>query len=124
MPVFAHKDLTSYEMHGNLMMGLSTRSRGATQVEAWYTEVAPGAASPLHVHSHEEVIVVLQGKGELVLDGVPHAFEAPCTVLAPPNTPHVLRNLGDGALVAVAAMPLETILRTPEGAPMELPWRR
>jgi quercetin dioxygenase-like cupin family protein len=56
-----------------------------------YWEIAAGSALPVHHHVHEQIVNVLEGEFELVLDGVPHRL-TPGTVLAiPSNVPHAGR---------------------------------
>ncbi|KAL0459578.1 UNVERIFIED_CONTAM: Auxin-binding protein T85 [Sesamum latifolium] len=45
---------------GSLMHGLK-------EVEVWLQTIAPGAATPIHRHSCEEIFVVLKGSGTLYL---------------------------------------------------------
>ncbi|HQQ97602.1 MAG TPA: cupin domain-containing protein [Cyclobacteriaceae bacterium] len=53
-----------------------------------YWEIASGSALPIHHHIHEQIVHVLEGEFELVLDGVPHRL-TPGTVLAiPTQVPH------------------------------------
>jgi len=63
MTIANHRDVPVFELQGNLMIGVATPNQGARQVEAWYTTLAPGATTPLHVHGAEEIVVVLHGRG-------------------------------------------------------------
>jgi len=61
--------------------------------------------------SYEEILVVLQGEGEMILEGQPPlAFHAPAAVYCPPRTAHDVRNKGSAPLryVYVAAKASET----------------
>lgn len=56
--------------------------------------------------AYEEILVVLQGEGEMLFDGQPPlAFHAPAAVYCPPRTAHDVRNTGSSPLryVYVAA---------------------
>ena len=60
--------------------------------------------------AYEEILVVLQGEGEMLLDGQPPlAFHAPAAVYCPPKTAHDVRNTGTAPLryVYVAAKAAE-----------------
>jgi quercetin dioxygenase-like cupin family protein len=61
-------------------------------------EVEPGCRAPAHRHNCEEVYYVLQGQGEVVSDGTPHAMAAGDAVYNAPNTVHTVRNTGAGTL--------------------------
>jgi quercetin dioxygenase-like cupin family protein len=97
--------------------------RGAQQIEVWQGMVANGAATPLHVHEGEEVIVILQGQGELLIGETRIAFAGPCTLIAPPGVPHQILNAGEDPLELVAALPLGSKIATPAGEELVLPWR-
>jgi quercetin dioxygenase-like cupin family protein len=123
MTIVRHQDIRTYELQGNTIAGLATPGRGARQVEVWHTILAPGAATPPHVHADEEVVVVLRGRGEIQIGEARHPFEAPCTLIAPAGIPHRLANTEMGPLEALAALPLGSAVATPEGAALDLPWR-
>jgi quercetin dioxygenase-like cupin family protein len=57
-------------------------------------EVDPGCRAPAHRHNCQEVYYVLDGRGEVVSDGVPRAFEAGDAVYNAPNSVHAVRNTG------------------------------
>jgi quercetin dioxygenase-like cupin family protein len=123
MAIIQHRTVPPFEMQGNLMMGIATPSRGAQQIEAWFTTIAPGAATPLHVHDAEEIVVVLRGRGQVRVQDAWETLEAPCTLITPRGVPHQITNTGDETLEAVAAMPVGSSIRTPDGALLDLPWR-
>lgn len=124
MAIVTHRDVPTFELQGNLMTGVATPSRGARQVEAWYTTLAPGAATPPHVHDAEEVVVVLRGAGELRVGDGCQPFVAPCTLIAPAGLTHQIVNTGGEPLDAVAAMPIGSSISAPDGTALDLPWRR
>jgi mannose-6-phosphate isomerase-like protein (cupin superfamily) len=124
MAIVNHRDVPVFELQGNLMIGVATPSRGAQQVEAWYTTPAPGAATPPHVHDAEEMVVVLRGRGQIRMGDATITFEAPCTLIAPPGVGHQILNTGREPLEAVAAMPLRSSISTFEGEELSLPWRQ
>jgi quercetin dioxygenase-like cupin family protein len=124
MTIVNHRDLPAFELQGNLMIGVATPSRGAEQVEVWYTTLAPGAATPLHVHAAEEIVVVLRGRGQIRIGEACMTFEAPCTLIAPQGVSHQILNTGGDPLEAVAAMPLRSSISTADGEELSLPWRQ
>jgi uncharacterized cupin superfamily protein len=78
------------------------RATGSVTTGLAHVEVAPGMeATPLHCHSaSEEIFVVLDGDGELVLDGAqPAAVRAGHVIARPPATrvAHMFR-AGEGGL--------------------------
>ncbi|MGF1465137.1 MAG: cupin domain-containing protein [Sandaracinaceae bacterium] len=63
-------------------------------------EMEPGATVPVHQDPDEEYLVVLEGHGELTLDGTVYQLEAPSTVFMPAGATVSYRN-GDERLVAI-----------------------
>ena len=86
-------------------------------------EVDPGCRAPAHRHNCEEVYYVLDGRGEVVSDGVPHAFEAGDAVYNAPNSVHTVRNTGEERLrllVVGGIMFVGLLPRWPTESPYEL----
>jgi quercetin dioxygenase-like cupin family protein len=74
---------------------LADEALGARQCSAHENVLKPGARVPSHVHGVEEVIVCLEGEGECTFHDQPSArYQAGSVVIIPPDTPHVLRNVG------------------------------
>lgn len=53
-----------------------------------WVEIDAGAAFPEHRHPHEQVVNVLDGELELIVDGTPHRLTAGLSYVIPPETPH------------------------------------
>ena len=51
-------------------------------------EIDPGKPLPEHHHPHEQIVNMLKGTFELVLDGTPHLLEAGDVFVVPPDVPH------------------------------------
>jgi quercetin dioxygenase-like cupin family protein len=86
-------------------------------------EVDPGCRAPAHRHNCEEVYYVLDGRGEVTSDGVPHAFEAGDAVYNAPNSVHTVRNTGQEPLrllVVGGIMFVGLVPRWPTESPYEL----
>ena len=103
---------------------LAGSAQGLAQLSVWQQRMAPGSATPPHQHDCEEVVLVLEGSGELHLEGRVLAFGPDSTLVLPPRVPHQIRNTGKVPMVTVAvfsATPVKTFL--PDGAALELPWQ-
>ncbi len=61
-------------------------------------EVDPGARLPRHTDSAEELVVVVEGEAEVVVDEQPALVAAGGLALVPREVPHEVRNAGDGVL--------------------------
>jgi len=117
-------DLREFRLGGNTMYGLATPARGAWEVEVWLQRSEPGAETPLHSHSSEEVIVVLRGRGEVRrVGGERVRFEAPSTLLLPGHELHQIVNTGQEMLEAVAVLPAGSKVYDQHGVELMLPWR-
>ena len=53
-----------------------------------YWEIAADAELPEHSHPHEQIVNMLAGTFELVLDGTPHVLNAGDVLVIPGGTPH------------------------------------
>jgi quercetin dioxygenase-like cupin family protein len=60
-----------------------------------YFEIAPAGFSTLESHSHEHVVIVLRGVGQVRLADTWHEVGMGDTVYVAPNEIHQLRNAGD-----------------------------
>lgn len=85
--------------------------------------LAPGAATPVHRHNCEEVIVVLRGSGVCTLEGEEAAFGPDSTLIVPPNAVHALANTGSEEMVLVATLAMAPVrVETADGERIPLPW--
>ena len=74
---------------------LANEELGAKHCSAHENVLNPGAEVPAHMHQVEEVIVCLDGEGECSLgNAVPVRYTSGSVIIIPPNTPHILRNVG------------------------------
>lgn len=78
-----------------------SRHRTATRTpfESGLQEVAPGGRVREHAHSpNEELILVIDGTGTAVIDGVRHPMRAGTTLYLAPESRHTFINDGAGPL--------------------------
>ena len=97
---------------------------GLSQLSIWRQTLAPGAATPPHRHDCDEVVLCLQGGGEVHSEGQVRRFGADCTVALPGGRDHQIFNTGAQPMELIgvfAATPVVT--RLPDGQPLDLPWR-
>lgn len=100
------------------------RDDGLQSLSLWRQSIAPGGATPPHSHSCDEVVMCLSGRGEVLIDGVAHAFGPNQTIVLPAGVPHQIVNSGTEPLESTAvfaATPVPVTL--PDGNALELPWR-
>ncbi len=64
-------------------------------LESHETVLGPGVEThPAHSHSHEEIIIVVEGAVEVTVNGTSEIAETGSVIYYEPNTPHNLRNTG------------------------------
>lgn len=68
-------------------------------------EVEPGGHTPQHMHDYEHEVYVLNGHGEVLEQGAPHAIAAGDVVFIAPNEIHQFRNTGDQPLEFLCLIP-------------------
>ena len=123
MHVIANAARAKSELPGIEHLTLAGAAQGLARLSLWRQTMAPGSATPPHRHDCEEVVVVLEGSGELRIGGRTIAFGPDTTLVLPPSVPHQIFNTGSTPLKTIAAFsatPVGTFL--PEGAPIALPW--
>jgi quercetin dioxygenase-like cupin family protein len=57
------------------------------QTHSW-VDVDAGAAFPEHQHPHEQIVSVMEGELELVVEGIVHRLKPGSVFVIPPNVRH------------------------------------
>jgi quercetin dioxygenase-like cupin family protein len=96
----------------------------ATTVAVWRTEMAPGARGPLHAVDHEQLVTVLEGTLEAVVDGEARTASPGDAVTIPEGVPRQLANAGGSALVTLTAALPGSAAQVAGGDPVQVPWAR
>ena len=124
MNVNHNASLASHELPGLVHQTLAGARDGLRTCEVWRQTIAPHAATPVHRHDCEEVIVVFSGAGVCHCEGaVSHAFKADDTLVIPPNVVHQICNTSDTPLEIMAMLAMAPVqVETADGAPLPLPW--
>ena len=76
---------------------LVNQDLGCPDVTQFIGLIPPGRA-PMHSHSYDEVIYVVEGEGVLHLDGVETPISAGTCIHLPPLEEHCLENTGGGTM--------------------------
>ncbi len=95
MPVINHQHLPEVEMRPGIRgQFLASKDQGARGVCLLVNSVEPGAAAPLHKHTVEETMLVLEGTVWVRLGEEHYTVGPDHTVIIPANTPHAWGNSG------------------------------
>lgn len=100
------------------------QDQGLTQLSLWRQVLAPGAATPPHRHTCDEVVLCLAGQGQVQVGDTQHRFGADQTVVLPGGVAHQIVNIGGGDLHLLGIFgqtPVATELA--DGTALPLPWR-
>lgn len=82
-----------------IVPGYKARFIHTEQSTLAFWEVTAGAEMPMHQHMHEQVSQVVEGRFELVVDGVPYQLGPGEVVVIPSNVVHGGRALTDCRLL-------------------------
>jgi len=123
MPIVKNAEVECFELPGISHRTVGGHAQGVRTMEVWMQTLAPGAATPVHRHACEEVIVVLKGSGEVVIEGERATFGPDSTLIVPPDAVHQITNTSREEMTLVAALGMAPVrVRTADGAPLPVPW--
>ncbi len=94
MTVVAQSNQPILNLEGRTLQWLANASTGAMQTALLENVIASQGAIPPHHHAVEELLVCLEGQGEVVLDGVTHPFVRGDTAIVPAGMIHGVQNTG------------------------------
>lgn len=102
---------------------LASHASGIHSFELWQQALAPGAATPLHRHDCEEVIVFTAGSGVMRHAGRDYACNAGTVLLCAPNELHQIVNTGDTDLALYGILSVSPVpVLDEDGKVIPLPW--
>lgn len=102
---------------------LASRALGIGSFEVWEQALAPGAATPLHRHDCDEVIIFTGGSGVMRHAGVDTPCTAGTVLLCQPNELHQIINTGSEAMTLYGILAISPVPVLDEiGVPIPLPW--
>lgn len=85
---------------------LISKEDGAENFAMRMFELQPGGFTPLHTHSHEHEVFILEGQGIFVCEGQEHQFSPEHVIFVPPNKKHRFKNTGNGVLRFLCLIPV------------------
>ena len=123
MNVNHNADLKKHYLPGLEHQTLAGRRDGLSSIEVWRQTIAGGAATPVHRHDCEEVIVCLRGHGVCHSGGHSYHFKENETLVIPAGVTHQICNDGSGDMDILATLAMAPVrVETATHEPMALPW--
>lgn len=123
MHVVRNDELDTLALPGLTHQTLGGHRQGLTTMEVWSQTMAPGAATPVHRHACEEVVLVLSGSGLCTVGDETHTFGPNSTLIFEPDVVHQIVNASDVEMKLVAALGMAPVrVKSADGAALPLPW--
>ena len=123
MPIVNNADLETLELPGIRHQTIAGHRQGVETMEVWLQTIAPGAATPVHCHACEEVILILSGAGTCTVEGKTTSFGPNSTLILEPDVVHQIVNTSDVDMKLVAALAMAPVrVKTADGRPLPVPW--
>lgn len=91
---------------------ISDERDGAPVYNMRMIEIEPRGHTPDHSHPYEHENFILEGKGQVMIEGVWHDLEPGDVVLVPPNARHQYRNTGETIFRFLCSVPVERLRPT------------
>ena len=82
---------------GVILTSLVDGRSGSTKISSGIAEFVVGASAPTHYHDAEETVIVLEGEGIMVLEGVQHRVKPNDGAFINAGAHHSIANGGDKA---------------------------
>lgn len=115
--------LETLQLPGIRHQTVAGHAQGVKTMEVWQQVILPGAATPVHRHDCEEVIVVLTGSGTCSVGDRTFGFGPNSTLILEPNAVHQIVNTSNEEMHLVAALTMAPVrVTTAGGEPLHVPW--
>lgn len=124
MAVVENISLEEFSLPGIVHRTIAGAQHGLKGIEVWMQTIEPGAATPMHSHDCEEVVVILRGSGHFTIEGEENPFGPNSTLVIPPEAVHQVANSGNEEMFLIAAFsatPANSY--APDGEMIALPWQ-
>jgi mannose-6-phosphate isomerase-like protein (cupin superfamily) len=123
MPIVKNDELVTLEFPGLRHQTIGGYKQGVKTMEVWLQTMAPGAATPVHRHACEEVILVLSGSGTCTVGDKVFTFGPNSTLVLEPDVVHQIVNTSAEDMRLVAALGMAPVrVKTADGAALPVPW--
>ena len=105
MPIIDHSQAPEVPWRpGYRKWDVTGREQGVTSTFSLNTG-EPGSGAPLHTHTIDELIVIMEGTLEVRIDGETYVVPKNHTLVIPPGTEHGFKVIGDRAAEMLVFFP-------------------
>jgi quercetin dioxygenase-like cupin family protein len=120
--VIRSSDAPQFGEGGTVITGYGSPARGSRSVAAWQVALDPGAGSPEHTLTRDEVFIVLSGEATFEVEGRRHLVGRGDAICVPPDVTFQLSNAGSERFTAICCMAAGGEARIGDGDPFPIPW--
>lgn len=124
MPINKASTAPVFELPNVTFTGLASPSRGSKETCVWRTSVKPGVRPDPHFFDHEEVLIIVAGRGYAQLDGERHDVAAGDAIIVPAGCMFGLGNESDEPFEAIVSLPVGTVATMANGDTLVPPMAR
>ena len=125
MPIIRHKDVSQKKGYYNKILNrtLVDQAQGARTCTVWEQGIPVGGYIAPHYHNYDEVVTVLSGHVEVVIEEETTIITDRSTLFFPAQTVHALRNVGsDPAEILAFHASGNPKVHYPKGTPHPVEW--
>jgi len=91
---------------------LNSEIGGSKSITVGELKIKPGAVLPMHIHNVEEALVVIEGQGQVTMEGQTFDFKADNTIHVEAGKKHQIQNNGTEMLKIFYSFPEVNVERT------------
>ena len=118
-------DRPTFSASGFTMHGMASPERGSRELSSWRLEAPPGAASPAHTLSREELFIVMQGRLRITIDGVEEVLGPGDAATVHPGRELQVANPFEETAEAIVCIRSDMSAFLADGTPLDTPpWAR
>jgi len=121
MPVERADDHPEFELGGNTITSLASRSLGAEESVLFRIAVPPGGGLPRHHHDHLDVFALERGSGTIHIDAEATMVSLGDSVVVPTGAWHHFVAGDEGASIVVTMLAGTKLIRE-DGSETVPPW--
>ena len=92
-------DNMEWETISNISEGFKRKVVGTDEATLVMNHIEPNIEFPVHHHPHKQIMYVISGDGELLLENESKRLGTGGFVIIEPNAPHGYRTMGEGTTI-------------------------